>query len=394
MTKQNPMKLSICRFAWGLFALLSGSIHLLSQESKVALGPSAQGEDGWRLNLGKEFAGATGTIDRHGPDPSRQGASLVFTADFSSGGKYVAVEKRLAMPLNAKQLTFWLKADNLKQFGLRLVDSTGQMHQQRFAIESRRGWSEFAVKEFASPQHWFGANDGVWHGPATSVSFLVERDSVVDSSRQGGLFLSGIIAEGAEAVAAPETKPEPDISFELPRKLMYFWGRSDAPGEAALVVTGSSGTFELPPVRLLNYRGETIRELWKGIAVVQAGKPFRAEVDITPPSFGVFYLAADTATRRIRVPFAWLAEAAEPWPESPFGVQMHFAEGPTGKHQTLGGAGGALDLVKRMGASWIRDEYLLGREIRRGAFDPNGHFESLLLCRAGIEAASECAGGY
>ncbi len=348
--------LSVRLAAIGTFiALACAFAPLFAQTSEIALGSSAQGAEGWKLNLGKEFAGARGILEERNEDAPSRDPSLVLTADFIGGGKYVSVDRRLSAPLDVKQFSFWLKADNLKQFGVRIIDSTGQMHQQRFALTSRRGWNKFVVTNLASPQHWFGADDGIWHGPALSISFLVERDSVVDASKHGSLSLSAVTARATSGVAI-EPKQEPDISFELPRKPMYYWGKSDAPATATLVVSGSSGSFDIPSINLLDYHGKPLREIFKSATVARAGTPFRAEIDITPPAYGVFFLAADTATKKVRAPFAWVAEAAEPWPESPFGVQMHFAEGPSGKHQTLGGAGGALDLVRKMGASWIRDE--------------------------------------
>ncbi|GEM_PF-4469773 len=147
--------------------------------------------------------------------------------------------------------------------------------------------------------------------------------------------------------------------FDLPRKPMYFWGKDDAPHKAAF----SAASGAACEVELLDYKGRRVRGIWKGIT---DGKP--REIDITPPAYGVFYVVASLGKERYGAPYAWLAAPAQPWPESPFGVQMHFAMGAMGRHQVLGGAAGALKLVRNMGASWFRDDLAWSQsELKKGS---------------------------
>ena len=54
---------------------------------------------------------------------------------------------------------------------LRLIDSTGQCHQHGgVPIVADGKWHDLVLKpeEIAGGEHWGGANDGKWHGPAPS----------------------------------------------------------------------------------------------------------------------------------------------------------------------------------------------------------------------------------
>ncbi|MEU6711412.1 sugar-binding protein [Nonomuraea sp. NPDC046802] len=87
--------------------------------------------------------------------------------------------------IDARSLTFALRSTKLKGIVVRMIDSTGQAHQQTVPLTPGSPWQTLTVDNFApagAPEyiHWGGANDGVWHGPLTHLSLLVDAFRIVD----------------------------------------------------------------------------------------------------------------------------------------------------------------------------------------------------------------------
>ncbi len=143
---------------------------------------------GFELKLGAEFPGAQGNfvVD---PDESHSGESSAWLdASFAQGGAYVAIIREFADPLAVKQVSFWVKAPGVEFVVLRLVDSTGQTHQQRLKLQNTADWQEVTVKNL-SPKarggaHFGGANDGQWHGPAKGLSLILDKGAIQDRTKK------------------------------------------------------------------------------------------------------------------------------------------------------------------------------------------------------------------
>lgn len=368
---------------WNREAVVLLSLVACVSSQMLALGVE-NSLSSWQLSLGREYPGARGRLDPGQTGPSG-GDSLVLLGDFLLGGRFVAAQEKVALPAATDKISFWVKATNTESVELRLVDSAGSTHQEKLPLKQNTGWQEITLPKFAT-SHSAGSKEARWHGSVQSVALVLDKSGLANPSMKRGsltFYLVNAVAPKAESQLAAnvyrapvlpaiaEGPALPEVTFETPRHLMYFWGKSDVPSNAVVVVSGAPGTegsFPMPPINLLNHRGEIVRELWKGTATVTAKTPFRQELDITPPGFGLFYIATDYAGMSMRVPFAWMADQATLWPESPFGVQMHFAEGPWGRHQKIGGASGALDLAQKMGAGWFRDE-LFWNESTKGKID-------------------------
>lgn len=151
----------------------------------VSLEEVAEGEVGFNFSLGAEFPGAKGTLTVEKDQPEAGRSALKLDADFTAGGMYVEANKDLK-PIGMTELSairIRMKSDNVTKFSVRLVDSTGQCFQKKGNTLAAGGqWQELAFKpaQFEGGEHWGGANDGKWHGPAALVSFLIGKDSAAD----------------------------------------------------------------------------------------------------------------------------------------------------------------------------------------------------------------------
>lgn len=92
-----------------------------------------QGEVDWGFNLGQQHPGAEGGLALIHDQPEAGKNAMRLHADFTAGGAYVGVRRSLeplaieAMPV----IRMKMRSDSTKQFALRLVDATGQCHQQK-----------------------------------------------------------------------------------------------------------------------------------------------------------------------------------------------------------------------------------------------------------------------
>lgn len=161
--------------------------------------------EGWTLGLGPEFPGAQGDFSRDSGDATSGSSSGLLSADFTGGGTYVQVGRPLS--LDAKALRFQVRTSDLSRVRLRMVDATGQVHQQRLAVAAGGEWQELTVSDFDSGDgylHFGGANDGTWHAPAQRIALLVEKGDILDGAQTAQVRFDDV-----SVTATP-----PDLAFE------------------------------------------------------------------------------------------------------------------------------------------------------------------------------------
>lgn len=160
--------------------------------SEARLDEVIDGEHSWDFVDGREFPGAKGGVDV-------VDGNIRLTGDFTGGGAYVGGLKNLE-DLGFESLSeirLKVKADNVKEFGVRLGDSTGQTHQKNgWKVPGDGQWHEVVLKpgDFAGSEHWGGANDGKWHGAAKYVCFNIGKGST--GGGQGSLLFQNVVAKG------------------------------------------------------------------------------------------------------------------------------------------------------------------------------------------------------
>ncbi|MDR1790029.1 MAG: family 43 glycosylhydrolase, partial [Opitutaceae bacterium] len=171
---------------------------------KPALSPSPEGAATSRRPSASEWK-----YDR-GPDPKTTGSlrvdgkKIILTGDFSKGGKrFVAASCPIAFP-PAALATFKVRTDQKKLY-VRLVDATGQRHQQEHAIPDG-GTNEITVPFLASrgKASWGGADDDRLHLPVQAIEILV---SAIVSGATGTVEISDMLFLGKNAVAGAFTNP-------------------------------------------------------------------------------------------------------------------------------------------------------------------------------------------
>ncbi|HZX06406.1 glycosyl hydrolase [Kribbella sp.] len=147
------------------------------------LGDYESAAEGWSFYPGSEFPGATGSLSYDTVSPQSGAQSAKLSGDFSGGGNYVALQRSF-VPIDLKALDLWVKSSQVSSIGLRLTDATGQVHQQRLSL-SGSAWQHLSVTQFAQGNgylHFGGANDGIWHGPATAITLTLDKSAILSGT--------------------------------------------------------------------------------------------------------------------------------------------------------------------------------------------------------------------
>ncbi len=155
--------------------------------------------DDWLFENGPEFPGATGLFQQFQvPDLTigTDGYTAKLIGDFTAGGLYVAA-RRTFDPLDIKQLDMQVKTEDSSFVRLRLIDSTGQVHQQKLALEANAQYEDITVDVFNGGidySYWGGANDGQWHAPAKGMALILERKDFKDGKKAGQIQINNVTA--------------------------------------------------------------------------------------------------------------------------------------------------------------------------------------------------------
>lgn len=173
---------------------------------RVLVDDFEDGKSGWVWVGGWEFPGAAGgySID---PTAGRDGkAAGKFVADFTAGGVYVGGWRDLArLPSRSfKEIRLWVKGPTLTGLGIRLADSSDQLHQSHITVTPSPEWQEIVlvISKLAGGEHWGGANDGVWHGPIKGFGINIGKDSFAAGGKKGDVWIDDV--EGILDPDAPD----------------------------------------------------------------------------------------------------------------------------------------------------------------------------------------------
>jgi len=300
--------------------------------------------EGWTLGLGLEFPGARGTFVADDGDTHGGTHAGLLTGDFSGGGAYVQIERNVAV--DVRELSFWVRTSDLSAVRLRMTDDTGQTHQQRLPLTATDEWQQLTVTTFDGGEdysHWGGADDGVWHGPASRIAFLLDKADLTDGRTNGSVRFDDVTV----------TAPPPDLAIEQVQLGNVFtdgqpvefrilttgdaiaWNAYDFDGtrvHAGSHAVGSESTLRIPVKRHGYYRLE--------VTALQGGET----------------LATREASFAILAPF----ERGD-ISDSPFGFSTHFGQQWDSN---------LIPLIAKAGARNIRDElYWSEIELERGRYD-------------------------
>ncbi|WP_432989432.1 hypothetical protein [Dactylosporangium sp. CA-233914] len=164
-------RLAVLAALAAVIALLPAAQPAAAGTGPVVIGDFEHGTDPWfPVTTGAATATLTTTTDA----PAGGTASARLQANAPSG----TVEMARGVPsLDLRQLDLSVRSAELTGLVLRLVDATGQAHQQTLTLNRGTQWQKLSVSTFAGGAqyvHWGGANDGIWHGPLTQISLLID----------------------------------------------------------------------------------------------------------------------------------------------------------------------------------------------------------------------------
>ncbi|MGD0094111.1 MAG: hypothetical protein ABSE73_29735, partial [Planctomycetota bacterium] len=175
----------------------------------IRLDEFIDGEVDWTLFLGNEFPGAQGTLTLEKDQPAPGQTALKLAGDFTKGGNYIDAGKELPLDVQeTKAIRLKVLGQNATAFSIRLIDATGQCHQKKgYRLPADNEWHDFEILpgSVAGGEHWGGANDGKWHGPAASIHFMVNPGKEPDQKKPAILMadmrLEALVATAVQAAS-------------------------------------------------------------------------------------------------------------------------------------------------------------------------------------------------
>src|SRR6185436_8760388 len=169
---------------------------------------------GWNYVGGEEFPGAKGSLALDPAAAHGGSRSYRLSADFSGGGAYVGTWRTLdaLKGQDFTEIRFWARIEGTNRIGVRLIDSTDQCHQGAVLLTASKEWQEVVIKvrDIVGGEHWGGANDARWHGPAKGFGLNLGKDSIPTKT----LWIDDV-----EVVLGPMTDARPTVhpvSLDVP----------------------------------------------------------------------------------------------------------------------------------------------------------------------------------
>jgi hypothetical protein len=164
---------------------------------------------GWKYVGGEEHPGAKGSFT---PDTTVVHAgrrAYKLDADFSKGGVYVGCwwDTTGLKERDVQEIRLWVKTPSISILGVRVADSTGQVHQKSAVmLRSTSDWQEVVLRisDLVGPEHWAGANDGRWHGPLTGFGVCLGHQGFrAAGAKSGSLWVDDI-----DVLTTPSTRDQ------------------------------------------------------------------------------------------------------------------------------------------------------------------------------------------
>ncbi|UCG47505.1 MAG: glycoside hydrolase family 16 protein [Phycisphaerales bacterium] len=158
------------------------------QESSISLDDFEAAPQGWGYVGGWEFPGAKGSLEWEKTAAHSGKGCLRLDADFSNGGAYVGLWKKLPElgDRDVKEIRLWVNSKGVVNIGVRILDDTGQCHQKkRILLAKTDKWQQviLRISDLVGEESWGGANDAKWHGPAKAFGLNIGADSLASGSK-------------------------------------------------------------------------------------------------------------------------------------------------------------------------------------------------------------------
>ncbi len=297
-------------------------------------------------------------LSEKNPFEGKRCAELHYKFEKISGLQYLEVITPHKLTEKPRRISVAVRGDGSGNIvRIRFVDANGEWHQYDLGVLHFRGWRVLWTHLDTPHGHWGGDGNGRLDFPITFFSIVL--DSPVRPSE-------GMVAFDAVTVYYGEEPKSPvEVKFVPDKQWGYFWGKEEKPsGKLVLTNSANEPVAVNVTVRLLNHREEPIRQVWSSKLTISPNKTIERSLPLRLSRFGVYFVETQieplTKTQTYLASrfttyssVCWLPEPAPVWDESPFGVCTHFGQF---KHKVPD----TLELIKRMGAAWIRDELYWG----------------------------------
>lgn len=286
--------------------------------------------DGWALDVGP---GAEGKLEIGD-------GRIRVDADFRGGGYYIAVERKLPVPINLEGLRFTVKGIT-GRIAVNLFDSRGQIHQHFLDVSAANGGeASVSLPATAAKHHWGGPNDGKLVQPIRQYSFVIHRPDLGSDRKTVEFSSISMETDDPNSNVLEWSIPEPEALF---RRI----------GEKSPVIINVSSvvTTREPEAFRFSYRDYAGMERSTGMAQYDRKK----EQLILPPPPGNGFYELSLPGLNIQVGVV-TDEPAPLHPDEFFGVDGSFSWG--GPPADEKGIRRCLRILKKNGILWNRDRFL------------------------------------
>ncbi|MFA0767506.1 MAG: hypothetical protein OXFUSZZB_000834 [Candidatus Fervidibacter sp.] len=346
-----------------MFSLLLGLMLATVQGTTVVLEDFEQPKE-LRLGGMQIHPSSQVRLSTERPFEGKRCAELRYRFEQVQGLQYLEVIAPHQLSSKPRRISVAVRGDGSGNIvRVRFVDKNGEWHQFDLGALHFQGWRRLWTRLDAPHGHWGGDGNGQLDEPITFFSLVL--DSLVRPSE-------GVVAFDAVTVHyGEEERPPVTVQFVPAKQWGYFWGKSDVPSGKLVFTAKQPATVEVT-VRLLNHREELIRPLWQGKVTVAPDKPLERPLWLSLNAFGVYFVEVQIGEWSKAFSLCWLPEPAPVWDDSPFAVQTHFGQY---KHKVPD----TLDLIRKMGAAWIRDElYWSEVEREKGKFTFPAYYDAYM----------------
>lgn len=257
--------------------------------------------DGWTLNVGPGAAGKLEIGD----------GRIRVDADFHEGGYYIAVERKLPVPINLDGLHFTVKGIS-GRIAVNLFDSRWQIHQHFLDVSAANGGAaSVSLPVTAAKHHWGGPNDGKLVPPIRQYSFVIHRTDLGSAQKTVEFSNISMETDDPHCNVLEWSIPEPEALFR------HIGDRTPV-----TVNVSSSVTARGPDVLRFSYRDYAGVERLTGM--VQYDRKNEQLIVPPPPGNGFYELSFPKLNIQIGI------VTDEPAPRQPdefFGVDGSFSWG-------------------------------------------------------------------
>ncbi|ACQ79175.1 hypothetical protein Bcav_0914 [Beutenbergia cavernae DSM 12333] len=180
MSPRTSFPLRMLAAAVGVFVIAGAFVPPATADPPLedfVLGDFESPSEGWSV---VPAAGGAGSYEIVTGDARAGDASAQVQVDLSNGG-YVEFRRHLD-EIDVLSFQFSVRTADVNELSVRLTDATGQSFQQRVTVAADSAWQDIVVADLDGgtfPEHWGGANDGVWRGPATEIAIIVNHWQIV-----------------------------------------------------------------------------------------------------------------------------------------------------------------------------------------------------------------------